>query len=699
MAIAPMQLVKVTSSKDDILLMVDQALNCASFHPLKASDMVAKLEKGIAYPNPSIFIDLKNRLDHIEDVLQLGIGADLDKSAYDMNEINAVVDHAEKILDIYFDGNKRKLLEKDIEVLQRLDDYTLENSEEDFIVLRFGRIPIKSLSNIFLYNQEKFVYTELDRDKYFAWIIYTCLKEDAQHFAEMFQTLYFEPIMVPKKQDSLDRDSLREEINHVYGKIAYQARVEAFMQYLVAEDERVSFYAFVDLKAVQGSVLYPIFSTEDREAHQKLIGLKDKHDTFVNVVFGKMPLSCLVRIAEISQERFVYTELMRKDDTVWITYTALDEDLEAIKEKFASLSFTELAIYGEESGLEPKIARFRAMFDPRISIATLNPHDYNIATPTKLNNSWLFKPYEMMIEMYGLPLYGTFDPTVFFAITYSFLFGMMFGDLGQGFVISVLGYYLYRKKNMVLGAIMARIGVFSMFFGFLYGSVFGNEEILHPILAPLGLPIEVGSSEMTMPLLYTAVGLGVILILSSMILNVIVLCRQRRFVEAFLTQNGLAGLVFYSYLISALVLSVLNIANILSLPYLLVFIGIPLGLILFYHPIAHLLEKKKASPDQGWGNYIVESLFELFEIVLSFLTNTMSFLRVGGFVLSHVGMMMVVTQLQAMSGAASFLVFIFGNLLVIGLEGMIVGIQALRLEYYEMFSRYYESGGVKFESL
>ena len=83
--------------------------------------------------------------------------------------------------------------------------------------------------------------------------------------------------------------------------------------------------------------------------------------------------------------------------------------------------------------------------------------------------------------------------------------------------------------------------------------------------------------------------------------------------------------------------------------------------------------------------------------VLSFFSNTMSFLRVGGFVLSHAGMMAVVFTLSEMvSGAASPIVIVAGNLFVIGMEGLIVGIQVLRLEFYELFSRYFDGDGKPF---
>jgi V/A-type H+-transporting ATPase subunit I len=130
-----------------------------------------------------------------------------------------------------------------------------------------------------------------------------------------------------------------------------------------------------------------------------------------------------------------------------------------------------------------------------------------------------------------------------------------------------------------------------------------------------------------------------------------------------------------------------------------VFVGIPILLIFFKEPIERKFHGHKMFPT-GFGGFFVEGFFELFEIMLSYVTNTMSFLRVGGFILSHAGMMLVVMSLMEMvGGAGSIVVLIFGNIFVMALEGMIVGIQVLRLEFYEMFSRYYEGNGVAFNAL
>ncbi|MEG2087126.1 MAG: ATPase, partial [Angelakisella sp.] len=130
--------------------------------------------------------------------------------------------------------------------------------------------------------------------------------------------------------------------------------------------------------------------------------------------------------------------------------------------------------------------------------------------------------------------------------------------------------------------------------------------------------------------------------------------------------------------------------------YIALFIALPLVVIFLKEPLGHLLHKKKPFPD-GIGGFVLESFFEMFEVLLSFVSNTMSFLRVGGFILSHAGMMAVVMTLSGMVGAgASPVVIVIGNLFVMALEGLIVGIQVLRLEFYEIFSRFYDGDGKPF---
>lgn len=325
--------------------------------------------------------------------------------------------------------------------------------------------------------------------------------------------------------------------------------------------------------------------------------------------------------------------------------------------------------------------------------------DSRLTPPTKLKSNWFSRPFRMFVEMYGVPSYTDFDPTNLVAISYTFLFGMMFGDIGQGIVLSLVGYFFYKWKGMQLGAVGMRLGISSTIFGAIFGSFFGYEHLYEPMFVPM-------ETESTMPLLMAAIATGVILIIISIAFNIVLNLKKKHWGDLLFSQNGVAGLVFY---ISVLLL----VANMLvgfDVPlggpvYIAVLIVAPIFMIFLKEPLSYKLEGEKMFP-HGFGAFFTEAFFELFEVMLTFVANTMSFLRVGGFVLSHAGMMMVVYTLAKMvnGGVESLtlgylIVIVIGNIFVMCLEGMIVGIQVLRLEFYEMFSRYYEGKGKPFVSI
>ena len=318
--------------------------------------------------------------------------------------------------------------------------------------------------------------------------------------------------------------------------------------------------------------------------------------------------------------------------------------------------------------------------------------------PTKLKNPKLFKPFEMYINMYGLPAYNEMDPTWFVAITYSFIFGAMFGDAGQGLLLFIGGFLLYKFKHIALAGIISCAGVFSTIFGVLFGSFFGFENLFPALwLRPMNNMMTVPFIGKLNTVFIVAIGFGMGLILLCMIFNIINAWKAHDTEHIWFDTNSVAGLVFYG---SATV----SIALILTghtLPggiILFIMFGIPLILIFFKEPLTALVEKKSEIMPKEKGMFIVQGLFEMFEVLLSYFSNTLSFVRIGAFAVSHAAMMEVVLMLAGFeSGHLNWVVVILGNLFVSGMEGLIVGIQVLRLEYYEMFSRFYKGTGRKFE--
>ena len=307
----------------------------------------------------------------------------------------------------------------------------------------------------------------------------------------------------------------------------------------------------------------------------------------------------------------------------------------------------------------------------------------DLPPPTKLKNNPIVKPFEMMVNLFSLPSYYELDPTPFFAIAYSLLFGIMFADIGQGIVLSIGGYLFYKYKKSQLGGILAVAGICSAIFGVLFGSIFGDEHVIHALLLN---PMH--DSETMNETLLGAVAIGFILIICAMIFNLINAIRTKRVAQLF-TSSGFAGMVFY---ISGGIIAVLSVIRghyAASLIITGIFLVLPLLLIFLKEPLTNMIEKKKHKLEAG---YFVESFFELFETLLSYITNTMSFIRVGAFALNHIGMMSVV-YILAGSGAARIPIIVIGNIFVMGIEGLIVGIQVLRLMFYELFSKFYTGGG------
>lgn len=354
---------------------------------------------------------------------------------------------------------------------------------------------------------------------------------------------------------------------------------------------------------------------------------------------------------------------------------------------------------------ESEAAAFQEAMDGLETVScVLQPDDANptLTPPTRLKNGRFAKPFQMFVEMYGTPGYHDFDPTLLVAITYTLIFGIMFGDLGQGFVIAAIGAVLAFWKKMDFGRIMMRLGISSMVFGFVYGSVFGLEHVLDPVFHAMGFaekPVEVFDGGTTNILLIGAIGVGVCSIAIAMIINIYLGFKYHNIEKAVFSQNGIAGLMVYlGAILAAAALMLFNV-NVLNPVFILLVIVVPLLCIFFREPLAKLCTKhKNIKPEDGVGSFLMENFFEMLEYLLSYVSNTMSFLRVGGFILSHAGMMAVVLSLsEMMTGAGSVIVLIFGNIFVMCLEGLIVGIQVLRLEFYEIFSRFYSGDGKPYQ--
>ena len=318
--------------------------------------------------------------------------------------------------------------------------------------------------------------------------------------------------------------------------------------------------------------------------------------------------------------------------------------------------------------------------------------------PTKLRNPWFVRPFEFFVEMYGLPDYDETDATPFVALTFTVLFGIMFGDVGQGIVLTLFSLFMWKVKHNALFHLMIPCGIASTCAGFVYGSFFGYENLLDPLYHALGMASKpVAVMDSITGILLFAVYIGVVLVLAAMGMNIYTQWRRGLLGSVLFGTNSITGVLTYLAGVN-LVSAFMGAWQFMPVAPSAVILVLGLLSLLFAEVLAPLVNGEPDwKPADGWGNYMMQNVFELLESVLSYLSNTISFLRVGAFVIVHASMMMVVFTLAG--EPANLAVVVIGNLVVIALEALLSAIQGIRLEFYEMFSRFYTGGGRRFEAL
>ncbi|MFA5085113.1 MAG: V-type ATPase 116kDa subunit family protein, partial [Candidatus Omnitrophota bacterium] len=369
------------------------------------------------------------------------------------------------------------------------------------------------------------------------------------------------------------------------------------------------------------------------------------------------------------------------------TYVTVKKSLLEAK-KYSCITEKTALISGWVPGSEKeKIIDEVKRFDPSSCIEERMAEDLNIPKdeiPVKLRNTRIFRPFELLIDAYGIPRYGTIDPTIFVAISFLIMFGAMFGDLGHGLVLSAVSLFLWKSKKEKVkqaGTLIFYCGISSELFGILYGSFFGYE---FPSLwiKPMHSIIEIFKISILF---------GIVMITGGIFLNVVNAFKDRDYIKAFFDKSGLiAGVIYWTGI--ALVSKMLVSRTAFQPVYVIIFLACA-GL-LFLKPLVELIVKKKREPV---FTAFMESTIDILEIVMGYLANTVSFIRIAAFALAHTGLFLSIFELsRIMKGvggtAASLIIIVFGNILIILLEGLVVSIQSLRLNYYEFFSKFFMSG-------
>ncbi|MBD5442771.1 MAG: ATPase [Treponema sp.] len=337
--------------------------------------------------------------------------------------------------------------------------------------------------------------------------------------------------------------------------------------------------------------------------------------------------------------------------------------------------------------------------------------------PVKLKHGKFVSSFERLIFSYGSPFYGTIDPTPFVAVFFTVLFGIMFGDCGQGLVFLLVGILMAAKKIKVGGwnkfaPIFMAIGCSSAVMGLITGEFFTNETLLKPFAlwvtglfgtprAPI-LKVMPSASPNSIKIVFgifgVTIALGFIINTVGLIINIINKILQKKWGSALFGKIGLAGALFFWYVVAFAI----RIAAFKHSPTLCdwIVIGGTLFFAAFGEPFERLLDGKRPILENGVGAMVIGGIVELIEVVSTYLSNSISFVRVGAFALAHAVLGFIISMMAEKCGMiGGIFVLIAGNAIVIVLEGMIVAIQVIRLQYYEFFSKFFSETGSEFRPL
>lgn len=294
-----------------------------------------------------------------------------------------------------------------------------------------------------------------------------------------------------------------------------------------------------------------------------------------------------------------------------------------------------------------------------------------------------------LVDTYATVPYDDVDPTVFAVLAYVLMFGIMFADAGHGLLLVGVALLLRAGRPARLARyrdawrFVAGAGSVSTIVGVAYGEFFGPTGVVPALLVdPLEEPL---------PLLAAAVGVGAVLLAVAYGIGTVNRVREGGWSYALYAPSGIAGAALFL----GLGLVAAGVIGGSSVPTAAGAVVSAAGLALSFAGL-----RAAAGPGVGGG---VEAVIELVDVVIRVGANLVSFARLAAFGMTHAALAAVVWSgtvalwgrgLPGMAGAVA--VLLVGTALTFGLEALVAGVQALRLEYYELFSRVFQAEGRPF---
>ncbi len=300
--------------------------------------------------------------------------------------------------------------------------------------------------------------------------------------------------------------------------------------------------------------------------------------------------------------------------------------------------------------------------------------------------------FAALMKLYGTTAYGELDPTPIVAVGFTLMFGMMFADLGQGLLLFLLGLWFSRGKFPLLspqtgrnvGWMLMPIGLSASFFGAMFGCAFAHEDWIPALLFhPMDNVLLYLSSSMV---------IGYTLIFICMCLGLFNARRNRRFKAVLWDNFGPLGLAFYL----ALIIFVLGHLQ----QWILVRnLGLAMMIASWLTMAVHYFRSMR---EETWALRLFGSFLESYDFVIKFVMQTISFVRIAAFTFAHIALstaLMIGVELFEANSFLAWFTLILGNLVITLFEGLLVSIQAIRLHFFELFTKFVLGGGIAFDPL